>query len=103
MTDIQHIEKEILQLLQKAPAQNSGLISITLPLNGVLVHSLPQISDQRYFWMRPESGRQWLGLGTALCIEREGEDHLTGLADASEELNNRIHHLDPEGYGTAPA
>ncbi len=102
MTDIHQIEQAIRQLLQQAPMQQDRLVSVTLPLTGICLDSLPQISDQRYFWMRPDKGQQWLGLGSAWSTEEHSGQHLDTLADSASDISSRIDHIDPEGCAIPP-
>ncbi|MET0012184.1 MAG: isochorismate synthase [Sedimenticola sp.] len=102
MTDIQHIEQTIQQLLQEVPPKAGRRVSVTLPLTGINLDSLPQTGDQRYFWMRPDKGVQWLGLGVSWQCGKPGNGHLAALAEDAETLGASIDHIDPEGCGSAP-
>ncbi len=102
MIDSRNLEKPIQQALRQAKRDGHALVSVTLPLPGATLHSLPQVPDERYFWMRPDRGEQWLGLGRAWRFEQPGEGHLGGLSEALKDLSSRFCHIDPDACGVPP-
>jgi len=102
MIDSRNLGQRIQQRLQQARRHRHALVSVTLPLPGATLHSLPQVPDERYFWMRPDRGEQWLGLGNAWRSERPGEGHLGALSATLQDVTERLWHADPEACGVAP-
>ena len=102
MIDSRQLTKQLRQILRQAKQDGHGPVSVTLPLPGATLHSLPQVPDERYFWMRPDRGEQWLGLGNAWRFEQPGDGHLGGLSEALEDFRSRLWHADPEACGVPP-
>jgi menaquinone-specific isochorismate synthase len=102
MTNIHDIRQRIRQLLDQTPSQAGRWVSVTLPLSGVSIHSLPEKMAERYFWARPERGELWLGLASAWQARQKGDNHLIRLAEEAEWIASRVTHLDPDGCGFSP-
>ncbi|PLY12977.1 MAG: hypothetical protein C0631_14910 [Sedimenticola sp.] len=102
MTDIHTLVLRFKELLEQARAEQGQWISVTLPVAGIPVHSLPQIADERYFWARPDREDYWLGLGSAWQCNASGESHLLDLADAAQTFCAELRHIDPQGCALAP-
>jgi menaquinone-specific isochorismate synthase len=84
------------RLLSAEPIAQRQIVSISMPIREINLHSLPAIAGNWLFWNHPSNAETIFGLGHAMQITASGPGRLDVLNQELQQLHNNWKWLDPE-------
>ena len=99
---INHVRSYIRRVLTTALTKSDRILSITIPLNGPNLRSLPKTEGDWFFWSHPDDSKAILGMGRAIHFTTSGPERFRLLNKKIQHLCDNWEWVDPEDTGSEP-